>query len=35
MNNKQERQRLNALFTELERLAADPDSHTQEISQQL
>ena len=35
MNNKQERQRLNALFAELERLAADPASNTQEMSQQL
>ena len=35
MNNKQERQRLNALFAELERLAAEPPSNTQEISQQL
>ena len=35
MNNKQERQRLNALFAELERLAENPASDTHEMSQQL
>ena len=35
MNNKQEHQRLSALFADLERLAVDPASNTQQMSQQL
>ncbi|MEP6894373.1 MAG: ATP-binding protein [Chloroflexota bacterium] len=35
MNNKQERQRLEALFADLERLATDPVGKTPEISHQL
>lgn len=35
MNNKQERQRLDALFADLERLAADPAGDTPEIHREL
>ncbi len=35
MNNHQERQRLSALFTDLERLAADPAGNTPEIHREL